>query len=112
MGGPEMAPHTPPSLGAPRRSRGTPRYADRLLLARGVRRELLDVARDGADVFLADQALPRCHAGAGPPGLDDSNEVRLAALERLGIRSGRGSLGVGAMPFRALPDEPRPRGPN
>jgi len=25
MGGPEMAPHTPPTLGAPRRSRGAPR---------------------------------------------------------------------------------------
>src|SRR6267142_1780142 len=31
MGGPEMAPHTPHALGAPRRSRGTPRYSDRLL---------------------------------------------------------------------------------
>src|SRR5438445_10145854 len=31
MGGPEMAPHTPQTLGAPRRSRGTPRYSDRLL---------------------------------------------------------------------------------
>src|SRR2546426_9492961 len=86
MGGPEMAPH---------------------LL---VRRELLDVARDGADVFLADQALPRCHAGAGPPGLDDSNEVRLAALERLEIRGGRGSLGGGAMALRALREARRPRG--
>ena len=26
MGGPEMAPHTPHTLGAPRQSRGTPRY--------------------------------------------------------------------------------------
>jgi hypothetical protein len=25
MGGPDMAPHTPPALGAPRRSRGAPR---------------------------------------------------------------------------------------
>src|SRR6267142_6153326 len=35
MGGPEMAPHTPHTphtLGAPRRSRGTPRYSDRLLV--------------------------------------------------------------------------------
>src|SRR2546428_13979875 len=31
MGGPEMAPHPPQTLGAPRRSRGTPRYSDRLL---------------------------------------------------------------------------------
>src|SRR5882672_10666207 len=31
MGGPEMAPHTPHTLGAPRRSRGTPRYSDWLL---------------------------------------------------------------------------------
>jgi hypothetical protein len=32
MGGPEMAPHTPHTLGAPRPSRGTPRYSDRLLV--------------------------------------------------------------------------------
>src|SRR5207244_10583177 len=51
MGGPDMAPQvlqakgaTPPSdspghtLGAPRRSRGTPRYSDRLLAASIVRR--------------------------------------------------------------------------
>src|SRR5260370_21907609 len=31
MGGPEMAPPTPPTPGAPRPSRGTPRYSDRLL---------------------------------------------------------------------------------
>src|SRR5256885_7031864 len=88
---------------------GGPSRPPMSLLAGGVRRELLDVARDGADVVLTDQALPRGHAGAGPPVLDGSNEVRLAALERLQIRGGRGSLGVGAVALRALREERRPR---
>src|SRR6267142_5568888 len=45
MGGPEMAPHTQ-TLGAPRRSRGTPRYSDRLLA--GV--EVVDVLDELADL--------------------------------------------------------------
>src|SRR6266851_5674070 len=34
MGGPDMAPPTPPTPGATRRSRGAPRYSDRLLAGR------------------------------------------------------------------------------
>jgi hypothetical protein len=32
MGGPEMAPHTPPALGAPRRSRGAPRLTGEVVV--------------------------------------------------------------------------------
>src|SRR5882724_1050991 len=89
---------------------GAPKWPPILLRAAWVRREQLDVARDGADVLLVDETLPRCHAGAGPPGLNDSNEVLLAALERQEIRGGRGALGVGAMTLRALRQDRRPRG--
>src|SRR5207247_9915243 len=103
MGGSRRATASP---GRDERLGGMGRHfgAPHLLLARGVRRELLDVARDGADVFLADQALPRSHAGAAPPGLDASNELRLAPLEPLQIRGGRGSLAIGAPAVPSLPE--------
>src|SRR3989442_10241831 len=70
MGGPEMAPHTPHTLGAPRRSRGTPRYSDRLLAKLAAPRE---PAQRRAGEPREDPLLRE--AGAEPPVEADRRRV-------------------------------------
>src|SRR2546427_5830413 len=90
MGGPEMAPHTPQTLGAPRRSRGTPRYSDRLLIGR-------------AEAQPA--ALAHDHAGTREVRGEDQRAAVCVALDELAARLG-GLLAVvteAARPLRLGP---------
>src|SRR5436190_21635444 len=73
-----------------------------VLLPARRRRKLLDETGDVADLVVADEALPRCHRGAGPSLLDDPEEVVLRPLEPLKTRGGRGSLGIDTVALRAL----------
>src|SRR3989442_15201585 len=96
MGGPDMAPQvlqakgaTPPSdspghtLGAPRRSRGTPRYSDRLRANGGPRHGPPGSSSEGG---YAPLGLPRPHARGAPakPGHPPILRQLLAGRHRLG----------------------------
>src|SRR5437870_2095720 len=71
--------------------------------------QVLQVARDGADVVVVDEALPGRHGGARTSVADDPQEIVLRSLERLEIGGDRRALGVDAVALRALGQERRAR---
>src|SRR2546427_12239050 len=69
--------------------------------------QVLQVARDGADVVVVDEALPGRHGGARASVSDDPQEIVLRSLERLEIGGGPGAPGVGTLALRAPGQERR-----
>src|SRR5690348_10165443 len=64
--------------------------------------QALDVPRDVEDVLIRDEALPRCHRGAGTAVADDAQEVLVGALEGAQVRGHRRPGRVGPVALRAL----------
>src|SRR2546427_4123078 len=65
-------------------------------------RHVLQVACDGADVVVVDEAFPGRHRRPRASAADDPEEIVLRALERLEVGGDRRALGVDAVTLRAL----------
>src|SRR5207247_7138507 len=85
MGGPDMAPQTPQTLGAPRQSRGAPRHSDRLLLL-GRRRRVGSrrLSRPLEPPGLALLVEPDRHLDLGLPPVAQERHAHLLADRRRG----------------------------